>query len=139
MAATASFNGICRIGTSATPTDNADVRTVSPNITDALHEVSVLGDGWLDRIAGQLDSGVSVSGPADYANTAQNAIRTAALLNTTAGRTMYVRVLGDGTNGFEYQTLLASYSESVNVDGVLEFTAEFAGAAGGAAQVTTVP
>ena len=135
MAATAAFNGIVRAGTSATPTDNIDARSVSPNISKALHDISVFGDSHIDRIAGQLDSGVSVSGPADYANTAQNAIRTAALATTTAGSTIYVRVLGDGTNGFEFQCLVGSYNESVNVDGVLEFTAEFSGIAA----PTTVP
>lgn len=129
MAATAAFNGILRAGVAATPTDNVDARSVSPNINAILHDVSVFGDAWIDRIAGQNDSQVSISGPVDNANVAQDAIRAAAVATTTSGKTIHVRVLGDGSAGFEFQTLVQSYSEQVNVDGVLEFTAEFMGIA----------
>lgn len=132
MAGTAGFSGIVRAGTTATPTDNVGgCNSVSENIAKAILEVTEFGDTHIDRITGLLDSGCSIGGHANYSDTAQNAIRAAVI----SGVDIYVRILGDGTNGFEFRTKVASYSEQNAPDSTITFTAEFQGIAA----PTTVP
>lgn len=71
------------------------------------------GGAFRTRIMGLKDIPLSFSGDSEFADAAQIALQTAC----NAGSAVFVRVLYDGTNGFEAQYLVESIERDSSVDG----------------------
>ncbi len=121
MAASAGY-GVTLYGGSASPAaaEIEGINSVTMTMDRESIDVSVIdtADDWRIRILGLKNCSISVEGTFD-AQTQQNLIRTSHL----SGASYFVRLLPDGTNGYEWECKVVSVEFGAGADGAATFSA----------------
>jgi predicted secreted protein len=80
---------------------------------EPLDTTDFAGGAFRTRIMGLKDIPLSFSGDSEFSDAAQTALQTAC----NAGSAVFVRVLWDGTNGFEAQFMVENITRDSSVEG----------------------
>lgn len=134
MAGTAGKDAIVKTHTSF-HTDTTGYATVGEvqSVTDEegidLFDVSAIGEtDWRKRMQGLGDATVTMTVVRDASDTGQDNIRA----SMDSGQIVYVAILYDGTNGYQWPMFLESRSHDVSRDGALteSYTLRFSAVVG---------
>lgn len=114
--ASANTSLVLKCAATATPTVDFDgIKKATITLDRQEHDVTDFADStFRKRILGLKDFPISLSGDAEFSDTSFALMRT----SYGSGATVYVRILPDGTNGFEVGCLVKSMSFDNDVDSV---------------------
>jgi len=133
--ATAGHSGVVKTGTSSSPSTVAvGIKTATLDQSADLFDATALSDGqFRKRIQGLKDCQIDVSG--DFAGDTANGW--ADIINSVHDDTdLFVQVLPDGTNGYEWQVCASEYTIDFDASDVISASASLlANDSGGPADV----
>lgn len=102
MATTLGGSAVVQVSTNDSSYSTVACNSVSLNVPREYADVSKMGDTGKRQMSGLRDFSGSISGPLDWNDAGQGAIKTA----VDAGNLLWVKVLSDGTNGYKCKCAL---------------------------------
>jgi hypothetical protein len=100
----------------------SDTLSINPMLSAATHDVTTLGDDWIEHIAG-LKGGDEISHEMMYDNTTTTG--TWDFVSSRVGGVPVALVIGDGTRTLTYSVIVKSVSLPISVADMMKFTASY--------------